>query len=250
MSPDDPDAALVGRRADQRLLEESALPAVVGQPEALPASRARQPIVAAGAAMTGASLIAGIALVLIGVIVAFSSGADLIDGGLVALGIVLVSTHWGWVHMAELSATRADARRSLDVVARREAWLQAIAPHTYWEVHTEVDEDGAIAIVRQRYEPVAVGEDRFGFHRTEELRERHGAEEPAAAVTERAEQLRREAARATERELERYLSAADRHETEQLIADDERERLEARRAASRALSEQINANLRDAPLEE
>ncbi len=249
MPPDD-DTALVGRRADERLLDENALPAVVGRPEALPASRARRPIVAAGATMTGVSLIAGIALVLIGVIVAFSRGADLLDGGLVALGIALVSTHWGWVHLAELSATRADTRRALDVVARREAWLQAVAPHAYWEVHTEVEEDGAISIVRLRFEPVPVGADRFGFRQIEELRERHGADEPAAAVTERAEQVRREAARETERELGRYLSAADRHETEQLIAADERERLHARRAASHALSEQINANLRDAPLDE
>jgi hypothetical protein len=82
------------------------------------------------------------------------------------------------------------------------------------------------------------------------MREIHSGEEPAAAVAERAERLRREAALATERELERYLAAADAYETSQLLAEDERERLAARRAASLALSEQINANLRSPPLQE
>jgi hypothetical protein len=67
-------------------------------------------------------------------------------------------------------------------------------------------------------------------------------------VTERAELLRRDAARETERERERYEIAADAYETALLEQGDEQERLAARRAAAAALSEQINANLRDPPL--
>jgi hypothetical protein len=50
--------------------------------------------------------------------------------------------------------------------------------------------------------------------------------------------------------MERYMEAADRLETARMLAEDERERLDARRAASQALSEQINANLREPPLSE
>ena len=74
------------------------------------------------------------------------------------------------------------------------------------------------------------------------------ADEPAAAVTERAESLRREAALDTERERERYQIAADAYESALLDDADEQQRLLAQRAASEALSNQINSNLRDPPL--
>ena len=69
-------------------------------------------------------------------------------------------------------------------------------------------------------------------------------------MAERAELLRREAAADTDRERQRYEVAADAYETALLNADDEQERRAARRAASEALSQQINANLRDPPLTE
>ncbi|MBV8710418.1 MAG: hypothetical protein JOY56_01475, partial [Solirubrobacterales bacterium] len=72
----------------------------------------------------------------------------------------------------------------------------------------------------------------------------------AASVTERAEQLRREAALATERERERYEIAADAYRTALLGRADEEQRRLARRAASEALSGQINSNLREPPLVE
>ena len=117
-----------------------------------------------------------------------------------------------------------------------------------YEISTEVEEDGSIRIVRHRYRPVPSGADTFTFVCEREFEERHSEEEPAAAVTERAELLRREAARATQQERERYETAADAFQTALLEIDDERQRAEARRAASAALSEQINANLRDPPL--
>ena len=62
--------------------------------------------------------------------------------------------------------------------------------------------------------------------------------------------LRREAAQDTERERERYQIAADAYESALLDDADEQQRLLAQRAASEALSEQINSNLRDPPLVE
>jgi hypothetical protein len=244
-SPDE----LVGLAADEQLLAGDAqLPEVLGRPVPIPRGRAHGTIVNAGVAMTGLALIGGIALFLIAVVDAFSNGASLLDGGLLALGIVLVATHWGWVHVAEASARALEAGQHRELVEHRRQWLQSIAPHTYREVRTEVEADGSIAIVRVAYHPIKVADNRFAFRRVVEHREVHSEEEPAASVTERAEQLRREAAQDTERELERYLEAADRLETAQLLAGDEQERLDARRAASLALSEQINANLREPPL--
>ncbi len=76
----------------------------------------------------------------------------------------------------------------------------------------------------------------------------HSGEEPGAAISERAELLRRQAALDTERERERFQTQAEAYELAAREATFDRERQEAVAAESRALSEQINANLRDPPL--
>ncbi len=250
--PEPEPAELVGRLADEGLLDPTAtnLPAELGHAEIIPAARSRPGIVAAGVAMTGATLLGGLALMAVALVSAFSDGADLVKGVLFAIGLILVATHWGWVHVAEAVAQGIEVRGGREVVDRRQMWLRGIAPYARFEVHTEVEEDGAIAIERVAYRPVLGRADRFTFVREVEHREVHSSEEPAANVTERAERLRREAALDTEREQARYLAAADEHETARLLEADERERLEAQRAASRALSDQINANLQQPPLEE
>jgi hypothetical protein len=101
---------------------------------------------------------------------------------------------------------------------------------------------------RARYEPIVTGERGFAFARQVESEEIHSPEEPGAAVAERAELLRREAAADTDRERQLYEVAADAYQTALLRSDDEQQRQDARRAASEALSEQINANLREPPL--
>lgn len=255
-SPSDPAASpsdleeLVGRAADAHLLDAdpSLLPATVGRPEELPAAPGGRAIVATGVTLTGVTLLGGIALIAVALITSFSSGADLFRGALFALGIALVATHWGWVHVAELTATRLQAHGLQDVAARRRHWLEGVAPYTREEVVTDVEDDGSIAIVTYRYVPVASRPGHFTFTRLEAAREVHSPDEPAASVTDRAEQLRGQAAERTERERERFLAAADRYETARLQAEDARELTSARAAASRALSEQINANLREPPL--
>jgi hypothetical protein len=241
---------LLGCTADEQLLDADGaeLPHGIGRPESIPPpSRRRGGIVAAGATMTGATLIGGIILFAIGGIDALSNGSVLALV-LMLIGVVFVATHWGWVHVAEFTANRVESRRAGAIRARNREWLAAIKPYTRHEVATRVAEDGSICIVRSRYRPVLSPGREFRFVREIESEELHSADAPAAAVTERAEQLRREAARDTERERERYEIAADAYETALLHQGDEQERLAARRAASAALSEQINANLRDPPL--
>ena len=249
--PSDP-AELVGREPDERLLAEDLdkLPSAVGRPQTAPISQARRRIVGAGATLTGVSLVAGVLLVLVGVIEAVASGIDAAAVLAVVLGAILIATHWGWVHVAEITANSIEGRATADALERRREWLASIEPYTRIEVSTTVKDDGSIAILSVRHRPVPSGADRFTFVREVEHREEHSPDEPAAAVTERAEQLRREAALATERERERYEIAADAYRAALLGRADEEQRRLARRAASEALSGQINTNLREPPLVE
>jgi hypothetical protein len=166
------------------------------------------------------------------------------------LGALLISTHWGWVHVAELTANSLEGRSNAEVVDRRRQWLASIEPYTHVEVSTEVQDDGSIAILSTRFRPVDAGKEHFTFVRELVHREVHSPDEPAANVTERAEILRREAALATAREHERYEIAADAYQTALVGREDEEQRRLAQRAASEALSHQINSNLRDPPLTE
>lgn len=249
----DPDLAeLVALEPDTRLLDEdfSQLPAAVGAPESLPASLARRRLVALGATLTGVTLIGGLALILLGLVDLIAGGSPATIVAAFVLGIVLVSTHWGWVHVAELTANNVESRRNASLVERRRMWLRSIEPYPRWEVGTSTEPDGSIAIVTVCYRPVRRGERTFTFTREEVSRELHSGDESAVVVTERAELLRHQAAADTNRERARYEAVHDAYHEALLASADEQERLEAVRAVSEALSEQINANLRDPPLAE
>lgn len=245
-------ADFVGSEPDDRLLADDLdkLPAALGRPETVLPSHARRRIVGAGATLTAVSLVAGVSLVLLGAIETIASGIDLTAVLAFVVGVLLISTHWGWVHVAELTANSVEGRSNAEVFDRRRTWLAAIEPYTHFEVATEVQDDGAIAIYSVRHRPVRAGENRFTFVREVEHREIHPPDEPAAAVTERAETLRREAALATEQERQRYEIAADAYQAALAGRADEEQRRLAQRAASEALSHQINTNLRDPPLVE
>ena len=242
----------VDREPDERLLSDdlAKLPDAVGRPETVVPTRARRRIVAAGATLTAASLVVGCLLVLLGLIDAVSGGIDALSIAIVAVGAILVVTHWGWVHVAEITANSIEGRSTAQVEDRRRQWLATIQPYTRFEIYTRVEDDGSITIYRVAHHPVASGERRFTFGREIEYEEVHSPDEPAAAVTERAELLRRQAAQDTERERERYQIAADAYESALIDDADEQQRRLAQRAASEALSRQINTNLRDPPLVE
>jgi hypothetical protein len=243
---------MVGREPDDRLLGEDLdkLPAAVGRPEEAPPSRVRRHVVGTGATLTGVSLVVGVLLALVGVVDGFINGLDLTATLAFLFGVLLIGTHWGWVHVAELTANTIEGRANADVLARQQQWLAALEPYPRVEVSTSVEDDGSISIVSVRHRPVLSGARAFTFVREVEHREVHSGDEPAAEVTERAEHLRREAALATERERERYEVAADAYQAALTGRADEEQRRLARRAASEALSRQINTNLREPPLVE
>ena len=252
MAPEADLVELVALAPDERLLDEDLgeLPASVGQPESLPPSRARRRLVGLGATLTGVSLVGGLALIALGLVEAFSGGSAAVTVAALVVGIVLVATHWGWVHVAELGANRLEEQRNVSLLERRREWLREIEPYPRWEVYASTGEDGSISIVTIAYRPVVRRGKTFSFVREEVAREVHSGDEPAAAVTERAELLRRQAALDTARERERYEAAHDAHERALLAHANEQERVAAVRAASEALSERINTNLRDPPLVE
>ncbi len=251
MAHDSDDVSLLGRVADEHLLAEGRLlPAAVGRPAPVVHSSARRWIVGVGATLTGVTLLAGVALLILGVVEAIANGFGTLSVAALVAGAALVATHWGWVHVAEWTASGLEGRHERQALAHRQQWLLAIQPYTRYEVSTSVGEDGSITIVRTRHRPVAAGESRFTFLTEIEHREVHSPDEPGAAVTERAEALRSQAAVDTDAERARFEEAAGEQQFEQLRAEAEERVKAALRAESQALSEQINANLRDPPLAE
>lgn len=252
MFPEENLVELIGREPDERLLADdvSQLPESVGRPEVLPQSATRKRLVGIGATLTGVTLLGGIALIILGIVLAVSSGLGGAAIAALVAGGVLVSTHWGWVHVAEVSADALEGRQHRELLSRQRGWLSRVEPYTRWEVTTVPGADGSITIVTVRHRPVPRGEHSFTFVREIVGNEFHSGEEPAATVAERAELLRRQAALDTERERELYAAANDAYQGALLADADEQERIAAVRAASEALSERINSHLRDPPLTE
>jgi len=252
MTPDLQADELLDRTADESLLDAdpAKLPVAIGRPPVLPVTHTRARLVGVGATLTGVTLITGVLLLVLGVIAALTSGVGLVDVAALALGAALTGTHWGWVHVAEASSDAIERRRNRDTMGQRRQWLEAIEPYTRYEVTTSVADDGSITIDRVVYRPMPSGRRGFAFTREVQRSEVHSGDEPAAEIAERAELLRRQASLDTERERQRFEVAADARQSERLGRGDEQEQLSARRAASEALSEQINSNLRDPPLME
>jgi hypothetical protein len=242
---------LLGRIADERLLgEESALPGALERPAPVLPTNRRRWIVGVGATLTGVTLVGGIVLIVAAIVGIIASGLGALELAGLAVGAVLVATHWGWVHVAEFTAMTLEGRRERTALERSGRWLATIEPYTRYEVSTNVGEGGAITIARRSHRPVPSGEGRFIFVTDVEHSEVHSPNEPGAVVAERAEALRRQAALDTDRERQRWNELVGELETEQMRREQEERLKEALRAESQALSERINANLRDPPLEE
>src|SRR6202042_316322 len=132
MGSDVPAEQLIGLVADERLLNENPamLPAALGLPEPIPTRAARRRLVGVGATLTGVTLIGGIALAILGAVELLFDGGGALAVVALVVGLVLAATHWGWVHVAEVSSLGIERRNNAEVVDRRQAWLEAIAPFT------------------------------------------------------------------------------------------------------------------------
>jgi len=243
---------LLARRPDERLLtaDLNQLPDVLGRPEETSPSPRRGRVVALGAALTGVTLVTGVLLAALGIVDGIASGLGTAQIAMLIVGLVMVATHWGWVHVAELTAQGLDTRHNAPIEARNRRWLESIEPYSRWSVRTAALDDGSIEIVTVAHRPVPVGDGSFTFARDAIERELHLGEEPAAVVAARAEEVRRAAAQATAASRARFEATRAADEHARLTAADDAERIAAIRAASEALSEQINVHLRDPPLTE
>ena len=157
-NPNEGMLAFLGVPADRRLLDEDlvSLPAAEQYHEPAVVTHKHDRLVAAGSLVTGATLIGGAAIAIYGGWeVLFNDGGAL---GVVAalIGILLVATHWGWVHVAEYLGVAIDerARRSQD--ARRQDWLAAIQPYPRFSVSTVVLDDASTRIERVLHQSVNV----------------------------------------------------------------------------------------------
>ncbi len=241
----------MGRSADPRVLESGgdSLPSSIGRPMELPVREGRSPLVGTGVFLGALTLIGGIVLAVVGVIELLSGTAV---AGVAELwgGILLVASHWGWVHLGAWASDRLEARRGHALTVDRHGWLDSIEPYARYEVATRVGDDGSITVETICYLPAPTGADHFTFEANRVTVESHPADAPAAEVAERAELLRRDAAARTARARARYEAALEAHQLTQLKGQDEQQQLAARRATSEALSDQINLNQRDPPLVE
>ena len=95
--------AFLGVPADRRLLHEDLfnLPAAEQRREPEIATEKHDRLVAAGSLLTGVSLIGGAAMALYGGWQVLFNGGGVLDAVVAVIGILLVATHWGWVHVAE-----------------------------------------------------------------------------------------------------------------------------------------------------
>jgi hypothetical protein len=244
--------AFLGVAPDPRLLAEdlTSLPAAEQRSEPPVSTQRHERLVAAGSALTGVSLIGGVALLLYGGWRLLFGDGGAFDAVLAAVGLVLAATHWGWVHVAEYVGLTIDERQTRALEARRGQWLAAVAPYPRFSVSTSVGDDGTTRVQRFLHRPVLTERNTFTFVREPDLEHVHGADAPAEVIAADVETMRRQARLQTDRQRDLWDAASSAYSAALHSAHDDQERLAAQRAAAVALSEHINASLLEAPLVE
>jgi hypothetical protein len=242
----------LGVPADRRLLdgELDGLAGLRPRPS-LPVTSARHDrLVAAGSAMTAATLIGGGAMAIYG-------GQRLLfgDGGAFALvltviGILLAATHWGWVHVAEYIGVGIDQRQERADRERTDLWLQTIQPYPRFTVNTSVRADASTSVERVLYRPVLTDAHTFTFVREADTAVSYDADTPAQVIADKVETIRRQTRLETDRVAELWETASTAYAAALHDAHGDEQRLAAQRAAATALSEHLNASLLEPPLVE
>ena len=244
--------AFLGVAADRRLLDEDRanLPEAEQRREPVVVTHTHDRLVLAGSVLTGTTLVLGGAMLLYG-------GGEVLFGGggavffvLAAIGLLLVATHWGWVHVAEYAGVTLDERHHRDAEAGRRDWLATIEPYPRFSVSTTVLSDASTRIQRFRHEPVLVSPRTFSFVRHLDAEQTFDADASAASIAAGVEAMRRQARLESDRLRGDWEAASSAYDAALRDADDEQQRLAAQRAAATALSEHINASLLEPPLVE
>jgi hypothetical protein len=242
--------AFLGVSPDRRLLDEDLanLPEVEQRHVPLVVTQKHDRLVAAGALLTGATLIIGGAMLLYGGGEALFAGGSTFDVVLAVIGILLVGTHWGWVHVAEYIGLTIDDRQRRDVEVRERDWLATVQPYPRFSVSTTVLSDASTRVQRFRHEPVLITPHTFTFVRHVDAEETYDVDAPAEVIATGVETMRRQARLETDRLRGNWEAASSAYDAALLSADDDQQRLAAQRAAATALSQHINASLLEPPL--
>lgn len=244
--------AFLGVPADRRLLDVDLgnLPPSEQRRELPVETRGHDRLVAAGSVLTGVTLVGGAAIALYG-------GADLLFGGgdalaavLLLAGLLLVATHWGWVHLAEYAGLTIDGRRRRALDDRGGAWLATIEPYPRFSVSTSVLDDASTRIQRILHRPVLTAHGTFTFAIESDSEETFAAGTSAEVIADSVETMRREARLETDRLREQWEAASSAYQATLASRHDDQQQLAAERAAAAALSEHINQSLREPPLVE
>jgi hypothetical protein len=244
--------AFLGVAADRRLLDEDLanLPQVEQRHEPVVLSRKHDRLVAAGSLLTGTTLVVGSLMLLYGGGEVLFGGGGAFDLVLAVIGLVLVGTHWGWVHVAEYVGLTIDERHRRAAEAGDQGWLATIQPYPRFSVSTTVLSDASTQIQRFRHEPVLITPHTFSFVRHIDAEQTYDVDAPAEVIAAGVESMRRQARLDTDRSRGNWEAASSAYEAALLSADDDQQRLAAQRAAATALSEHINASLLEPPLVE
>ena len=250
--PDEGLLAFLGVVPDQRLLDEDAgnLPAAEQYHELSVVTRKHDRLVAVGSLLTGVTLIGGAAIALYGGWDVLFNGGGAFGVAVAVIGILLVATHWGWVHVAEYLGVAIDERTHRARDTRRQDWLAAIQPYPRFSVSTAVLDDASTRIDRVLHRPVLTATGTFTFVREAKAEKTYDADSPAQLIAGTVEESRREARIETDRIRGLWEAASSAYTAALASDDDDKQRLAAQRAAAIALSEHINASLLDPPLVE
>jgi hypothetical protein len=245
--------AFLGATADRRLLGEDLgnLPEAEQRHEpAVVVGHAHDRLVSAGSLLTGATLIMGGAMLIYGGGEVLFGGGGAVAAVLAVIGILLIATHWGWVHVAEYAGLVIDERHRRTAALEERDWLATIQPYPRLSVSTIVLNDASTRIQRFRHEPVLVTPRTFTFVRRADVEQTYDVDTPAEVIAAAAETMRHQARLETDRLRGDWEAASSAYEAAVLDADDDQQRLIAQRAAATALSEHINASLLEPPLVE
>ncbi len=242
----------LGVRPDPSLIDADlgALPDARPRPAPSLSTRKHDRLVAAGSAMTAATLIGGIVLAIYGGVELLTNGGGALDVLLAVIGILLLATHWGWVHVAEYVGLTIDQRQERAGDAQKQAWLSTLEPYPRFSVATSVLDDASTRIERVLHKPVLTAQKTFTFVRETEAEQIFAADAPAQDIAAAVETMRRQARLDTDRLRGNWEAASSAYDAALFSAEDDQHRLAAQRAAATALSEHINASLLEPPLVE
>lgn len=244
--------AFLGVPADRRLLAEDLvnLPDAEQHREPVISTHQHDRLVAAGSLATGGTLIGGAALLLYGGWQFLFEGGGVVGAVLALIGILLVATHWGWVHVAEYIGLSIDEHQQSAADDRRQEWLSTIEPYPRFSVSTSVLDDASTRVQRVLHQPVLTPQNTFTFVRERDAEKTFDADTSAEVIATTVETMRRQARLETDRLRELWETASSAYAGALLSAEDDQQRLVAQRAAAIALSEHINASLLEPPLVE